>query len=240
MFADKEVKGIWCLRGGYGCTRIIPYLDYKLIRKNPKIFIGYSDVTALLLAFEREAGLMGIHGAVASSSIFSDYTFNVNQQMLFEMKGNYTYKVKPQSDKDHTDIYIINKGIAQGKLVGGNLSLLTSLIGTKYEPIYKNKIVFIEEVGEKPYKVDRMITQLLNGTDIKKAAGIIFGVFADCEAKPDESSFTLKETLINAFSQMNIPSMYGFPFGHVTDITSLPIGAEAVFSTESQELKIQL
>ncbi len=236
-FANPKVKAIWCLRGGYGCTRILDKLDYKLIRNNPKILLGYSDVTALLNAIYQKAGVVGIHGVVASSSILTPYTFEHTKKMLFGMKGDFVFKNTVQSDLTH-DQYIITQGKAKGTIVGGNLVLLTSMIGTPYAPSYKNKIVIIEDVGEKPYRIDRMLTQLIHGTDLRQAAAIVFGVFSDCEAKPDELSYTLNETLINNIAPLNIPSLYGFPFGHVSDITPIPIGATGEINTENQELVV--
>jgi muramoyltetrapeptide carboxypeptidase len=236
-FSDKNIKAIWCIRGGYGCTRILHKLDYDLIKKNAKTLIGYSDVTALLNAIYKKTGLQGIHGVVASSSLFSPYTLQHTQKLLFQGKGTYDYPCVKQADREH-DIYTISSGVGEGKIVGGNLSLMIAMIGTSYAPSYKDKIVIIEEVGEKPYRVDRMLTQLIHGTDIKKAKAIIFGVFNDCEAKPDEASFTLKETIINAIKPLKIPSIYGFPFGHVTDITPITIGANGTFDADEQTLRI--
>jgi muramoyltetrapeptide carboxypeptidase len=238
-FANPKVKAIWCLRGGYGCTRIIDKINYDLIKKNPKLIIGYSDVTALLNAIYKKTGLLGIHGVVASSSVLSDYTFQHTKALLLGEKKQFDFPFVPQSDAVY-DSYTITEGQAKGKIVGGNLCLLASMIGTDYAPSYKNKIVIIEEVGEKPYRVDRMLTQLIHGSDLKQACAIIFGVFNDCEAKPDEGSFTLKETIISNIKPLNIPSIYGFPFGHVTDITPLPIGIEASFNTENQTLSFKI
>ncbi|MBK9255298.1 MAG: LD-carboxypeptidase [Saprospiraceae bacterium] len=240
MIADTDVKAVWCLRGGYGCTRLLPMLDYKLIRKNPKIIIGYSDVTALLLAIHQKTGLITFHGPVAISNIFTPYSAITVESVLF---GNTTIPLKipytEQSDqKFQQDIYTITKGVASGILTGGNLSLLVALIGTKYAPTYKNKIVFIEDVGEKPYRIDRMLTQMIQATDISKAAGIILGVFHDCEAKESDLSFTLKKTISEKLSQLNIPCFYGFSFGHVSDICTFPIGTGATM--DAQKFTIEL
>jgi muramoyltetrapeptide carboxypeptidase len=236
-FGDKSIKAIWCIRGGYGCTRILHRLDYNLIKKNPKWLIGYSDITALHNSIYNKTGIQGIHGVVASSSLFSPYTLQHTQELLFNPKKEHTYTAVNQSDRNH-EIYTIHEGRAEGVIIGGNLSILIAMIGTDYAPSYKNKIVVIEDVGEKPYRIDRMLTQLIHGTDIKQAKAIIFGVFADCEAKPDEVSFTLKETIVNAIAPLKLPSMYGFPFGHVTDITPLTIGAKGRFDTRTRQLTV--
>jgi muramoyltetrapeptide carboxypeptidase len=135
--------------------------------------------------------------------------------------------------------YTILDGKAKGELIGGNLTLMSSLIGTKYNQSYKDKIVFIEEVGERPYRIDRMLTQLIQSTDFAKCKGIILGVFNDCEPKPEEFSFTLRETLQNNLQKLNIPILYGFPFGHVSDISTFPIGIEATINTENMSIEFR-
>jgi muramoyltetrapeptide carboxypeptidase len=239
MFSDKEVKAIWCLRGGYGCTRLLPQLDYDLIKKNPKLLIGYSDVTALLLAIYKETGLIGIHGVVAISDYFSKYTFEHTKAMLFGEKDSYHFEtVVQENEKYKQEPYTIKSGKASGTIVAGNLSLLTAMIGSPYAQSYKNKIVFIEEVGEKPYRIDRMVTQMLQSTDITKCAGIILGVFNECEAKPDDISIGLREMLTERFGKIDKPCFYGFPFGHVGDITPLPIGGFAQIDCDKMTCKI--
>jgi muramoyltetrapeptide carboxypeptidase len=239
MFLDKEVKAIWCLRGGYGCTRIMPYLDYGMIKNNPKILIGYSDITALLLAINKKTGLKGFHAAVAISELFSEYTFEHTRAMLFNEKKEFYYESKiQQNEKFKQEPYTILPGQARGAIIAGNLSLLCAMIGGAFAPSYKNKIVFIEEVGEKPYRIDRMLTQLIQSTDIAKCAGIVLGVFSDCEAKAEDQSFSLKEVLVERFKILNKPCFYGFPFGHVGDITPLPIGGQASIDAEKMNCKI--
>ncbi|MEZ4911957.1 MAG: LD-carboxypeptidase [Saprospiraceae bacterium] len=239
-FKDEEVKAIWALRGGYGCTRLLPYLDYRLIKKNPKILLGYSDITALLLAINAKTGLVGYHGPVASSNVLSSYSMEQMKQILFGRDTDHhiiTYQ--KQSDSSNDDIpYVINSGKASGQLIGGNLSLLVNLPNTVYAPSYKNKIVFLEDVGEKPYRIDRMLTFLLQATDLAEANGIILGVFSDCNATSEESSLTLKETLIDRLGHLNMPCFYGFTFGHVTDICTFPIGLHAEFDTESMQVTL--
>lgn len=239
-FADDSVKAIWALRGGYGCTRLLPYLDYSLIKKNPKIVLGYSDITALLLAIHAKTGMVGFHGPVASSSILPSYNLSQLKSLLFEGgTPNKTIPFQPQSDAKSEDVaYVIYPGKAHGKLIGGNLSLLVNLPNTPFAPSYKNKIVFIEDVGEKPYRIDRMLTYLMAATDLAEASGIILGVFADCEPDVDDASLTLKETLMDRLAPLKIPCFYGATFGHVTDICTFPIGISAAFDTDSAQLNL--
>lgn len=237
-FEDPQIKAIWCLRGGYGCTRILPMLDYKLIKRNKKIFIGYSDVTALLYAFNKKSDLTCFHGPVLISQIFTPFTLQNVRELLFQEKKFHTFKHDYQSDlSQRQEFMIFKEGLASGKLLGGNLTLMNSLIGTKYNQSYKDKIVFIEEVGEKPYRIDRMFTQLFQSTDIKKCRGMILGIFNDCEPKEGEFSYSLKETLFQNLQNLNIPVFYGFPFGHVSDITTFPIGIEATMNSKNMTIE---
>ncbi len=222
MFANDEVDAIWCLRGGYGCTRLLPYINYKLIKKHPKILIGYSDVTALLIAIQQKTGMVGFHGPVATS-VFTDYALTGIRATLMENNINHIIKA---ADFDHPKA-IINPGIARGCLTGGNLSLLAAMAGTKYEMESKGKIIFIEDIGEKPYRIDRMLTQLLQAGLFKNAAGIALGVFDDCEAKPNDNSLSLIDTLKDRLSGLNIPVYYGMPFGHINDQCTFPVGIKA-------------
>lgn len=241
MFANKEIKGIWCLRGGYGCTRILPFINYDLIRKNPKVFVGYSDITALHHAFCKEAGLKTYHGPVASSQVFSAFTSKNLQQVFFS--GQKEIEVLPYEQEEanyRQPALTLYSGQAEGKLTGGNLTLLAAMAGTPFAPSYKNKIVFIEEIGEKPYRIDRMFTQLLQATDIRKANGIIFGIFHDCQPKTEENSLTLMETIQDFVEKVKLPSIYGFPIGHIPDMVTLPMDARAMLDADHNRVIYKL
>jgi muramoyltetrapeptide carboxypeptidase len=232
-FADPETTAVWCIRGGYGSARMLPSIKYDLIRKHSKPFIGYSDVTALHIALHQKAGLVTYHGPVAASD-FTEPTVLHFRNMLMLPTFGYTVHAPKPSDLMRGDEYmpyVVVPGIAEGPLMGGNLSLLSALIGTDFAPNYAGKLVFIEDVGEKPYRIDRMLTQLLQGSNLNKAAGIMLGVFSDCVAKPDDSSWTLKQTLIDRLAPLRIPVMYGFPFGHISDQATLPYGLVARMDT---------
>ena len=213
MFADPSVKGIVCIRGGYGCMRILPELDFELIRQNPKIFMGFSDITAFLQAITKFTGLVTFHGSLAASD-FTEYSANsflnlaTNRIKNIEISGNLN-EIEYQP-------YIINPGKAVGELWGGNLSLLVSLVGTPYDIDWQGKLIFIEEIGEAPYKIDRMLTQLILTGKLQNAAGIIFGIFADCDVVSTdtlpENSLTLKETILDRMKNIKVPSVYGFSF----------------------------
>lgn len=244
MFANNKVDGILCVRGGYGCNRILDILDYALISKNPKILMGYSDITSLFQAIYRYSNVPGFHVAVGISS-FNNYTRKHLKAVVSNPSDNYVIEYEKEkgkaSDSDYNS-YIINNGIAQGELIGGNLSLMVSLIGTQFDIDYTGKLIFIEEIEEYPYKIDRMLTQLLMSGKLQKAAGIILGVFRKCDIDgvdtKTEDSFSLKEILIDRLSNLNIPIMYGFPFGHVKNKATLPVGIKAKLNTYNKTITL--
>ncbi|MEZ5042904.1 MAG: LD-carboxypeptidase [Saprospiraceae bacterium] len=240
MFADREVAAIWCARGGYGCSRLLPYLDYKLIRKNPKLLIGYSDITALLNAIYERTGLVGIHGPVGASEPTA-YTVDQLQKVLMEGMTPYTIRLCEENQKETAtefEAYTIREGEAQGRLVGGNLSLMAAMAGTAYQPNTKGCLVFLEDVGEKPYRIDRMLTQVRQSYHLESAAGIALGIFADCEADADDLSLSLKECLNDRLGDLGIPVMYGFSFGHIANQCTLPIGINARMRTADQTITL--
>jgi len=228
-FGDKSIDGIWCIRGGYGCTRLLPYIDYKLIKKNPKILIGYSDITALHMAIFKKTGLTTFHGPVGSSE-FSPYAIEYLQKMLFTPIIG-----QPIHHKDPSRVITLSSGFAKGKLIGGNLSLISAMCGTKYLPSAKGKIVILEDIDEKPYRIDRMLIQLEQAWDLKKANGILLGEFADCDSDSDRS-LTLNETLENHFKDCGIPVLYNFPLGHIEDQATYPVGIKASMDTKTKKV----
>ncbi len=242
MFLDSQVSGIFCARGGYGSGRLVSQLDYDLIRNNPKVFIGYSDITALHYAIHANTGLVTFHGPVAASS------FPKSTEKYFEdvvIKGKEV-KLKAVSKPDESNrafySFVIKDGTGQGPLVGGNLSLMVSLMGTPYDLDFDGKIVFIEEIGESPYRVDRMLTQILNSGKLNKAAGVALGVFNGCETRPDDPDFgdslSLKEVLEDRLSSLSIPVAYGFPIGHISENATLPMGVPASLDTSKFTLSL--
>lgn len=240
MFADDEVDGIWCIRGGYGLGRILPEINYKLIKKNPKVLIGYSDTTALLLAVYQKTGLICFHGPLASSE-FSDYAVKHLKNVLINPQMSYTISHAKDSDDSEDTAYhskVIRPGKAKGKLVGGNLTLVAAAVGTDFQPKFKNKLVFIEDIGEKPYRLDRMFTQVLQGTDLHKAAGIILGVFEDCQAKESDRSLSLMEMLEDRLGHLDMPIIYGLSFGHIKNQMTLPLGIEAEIDTARRTVRL--
>lgn len=239
-FTDPEVEVVWCIRGGYGCSRILPDIDFDLIRRHPKPFIGYSDVTALHLAISQRTGLVTFHGTVAAGD-FPENTLQHFRAVLTDALPRYEIMAPDDGESlpgPEYQPFVIAPGRAEGRLTGGNLALLSALAGTPFAPIFRDKIVFIEDVGEQPYRVDRMLTQLLQATDLAKAAGIALGVFNDCGPKDDGASLTLEETLRDRLGMLGIPVFYGIPFGHVPHQATLPYGIRAELNTDRRSLTL--
>ena len=242
MFDRKDVQGIMCARGGYGCARILPYLDYELITKNPKPFIGFSDVTAIHYAIYKKSNLVTFHGPV-SISTFSRFSISNFENVL--MKKSEDLILENSSSRNNHNQYgitTISEGIAHGELIGGNLSIVTSLIGTEYDIDYSGKIIYLEEFLEEPYRIDRMLTQMLQAGKFQKASGIVLGVFKQCESNKKNpsfhGSFTLMEVLKDRLGNLGIPVVYGLSFGHVTDKFTLPFGIKAELNSETQQLTL--
>lgn len=242
MFEREDVDAIMCVRGGYGCARILPLLDYNVIKKNPKILIGYSDVTALLYGIFKKTGLITFHGPVATST-FNEFSVKNFRSVLMNPESTKKFfNANPTSDENIYGVQSLVKGKAKGRLIGGNLSIMVSLIGTKHDVDYSNKIIFIEEIGEEPYRIDRMLTQLIQANKFKKAAGIMMGIFSKCEPKEKDAafskSFSLMEVLKDRFSDFKIPVIYGMSFGHVKDKFTIPFGSLAELDTNEQSFTL--
>ena len=224
MFADKEVKGVFAIRGGYGAARLLDNIDFEMIRKNPKVFIGYSDITALHIAINQRCNLITFHGPMPSTELCNDideYTKYYYQKNIFSDEPLGVVATV----KDH--MKIINQGIAQGELIGGNLSLIAASIGTEYEIDTKGKILLIEEVDESPYRLDRMLLQLHQSGKFKDCNGIIFGAFTNCGASDKNSSLTIDEIINEIVVPNNKPIMANIKCGHCLPTLTLPLGAKA-------------
>ena len=249
MFLDDEVKAIWTTRGGSGCTGLLPGIRYDLVRKHAKILIGYSDITALHLAMYRRAGLITFHGPVAWSTP-TDYAvsqmqavlMNPRQQTEINMSVENERKVSTQAE---FALRTFRHGVAEGRLIGGNLSVLSALIGTPYAAEIENHLIFLEDVREPPYRIDRMLTQLQQSVGyrgerdgLKHAAGVILGVFSRSRAIDGDASLTVNEVLDDHFSAMPIPAVAGYSFGHIAHQFTIPVGVRARLDTASQTLTL--
>ncbi len=223
MFNKKEVKAIICIRGGYGSPRLLDKIDYKIIKNNPKIFVGYSDITALNMAFFYKTGLITFNGPMVSVDFadeVSRYTEENFWRILTSNKKIGRIEL-PGDDK----LFQLSKGNTSGKIVGGNLALLNSLQGTEFFPDLKDKILFLEDIGELPYRIDRMFNQLRLSNVFNKINGLILGAFIDChEADPIKKTLSLGEVVEDYLSKLKIPIVYNFPNGHIKDIMTIPNG----------------
>ena len=243
-FMDPEIEAIVCVRGGYGTTRILDLLDYNAIANHPKPLIGFSDITALLQAIHKKTGLIGFHGPVGSA-LDQPYTRAMWTNLWrdggpgFLMNSVDRDQIEDQKKNEYQRI-TLNPGRAKGKLVGGSLTLINALIGTEYEIDFTDKIVIIEEVGEKPYRVDRMLTQLLMTDTFKKAKGFALGVWVDCDqAEGSTDGFSLIQVLEDRLTPTGIPCCYGMSFGHTPWNMTLPIGAEVSFDADLGNLTLE-
>ena len=223
VFNDKSIKAVLCARGGYGTLRILDKIDYNLIRDNPKIILGYSDITALLLAIYKETGLVTFHGPVAR-----DLCDNNNRNLesfINSVSGQWQLEI------DLSDGAVLTHGIASGPVLGGNLSLVAHMMGTPFMPAVKNSILFIEEKGESPYRVDRLLTHLRLGGLFKKIAGLLIGSFIEC-GEMEEINEIFSDLTVSG----GVPVFNGFPVGHGVDNVVVPIGLDAELDTFNMKL----
>ena len=242
MFADPEVKAIWCIRGGSGCISLLAGLDYALIRANPKVLLGYSDITALHLAIHRHAGLVTFHGPVASSTP-SDYSTAHLLAVLMDPQPTYTIPMAMENARRagteaHYAIRTVHGGQATGPLMGGNLSMVSALAGTPYAADFRGSILFIEEVNEAPYRIDRWLTQLDLAVGLGKAAAVMIGICDQCGGADEDITLTLDQTLDIHLQPLTAPAVSGYSFGHIRHQFTMPVGLRATLDTERQTLTL--
>jgi muramoyltetrapeptide carboxypeptidase len=236
MYRDKEVDIILCTRGGWGGLRLVDKLDYKLIKKNPKPLIGYSDITTLQLAIWSKTKVPSFSGpmlAVEMGKGIDAFTEEHFWQQLQNPGATYTFNFSP------TNTQILRSGQARGKLVGGCLSMVTSLLGTPYSPDYRGVILFIEDTGEKPYRIDRYLAHLKQAGVFEQISGLILGEFTDCIADAGEISFTLSEIFEQYFGRVDFPVVTDFPYGHGDVKMTMPIGLSSILDTEERTLQVE-
>jgi muramoyltetrapeptide carboxypeptidase len=244
MFRDRDVDAVFAMRGGYGAQHLLDRIDYDLLRRNPKILLGYSDITALHLAIQKHAGLVTFHGPNMLSE-FTDYTQQHFRRALFEAKPLGVLSNPPETNliRPHHPTRTIRSGTATAPLIGGNLTLISTLMGTPYELDCRGKILLLEDVGEEPYRMDRMLTQLRLAGKFKDAVGIVVGECVDCgpkEFKPSlGSNFSLGEVLDAILKPLTVPVFYGLTFGHTDDQLTLPLGVVATMDADKGTLELK-
>jgi muramoyltetrapeptide carboxypeptidase len=223
MFANKNIKAIFSIRGGYGSGRLLDKINYKLIRNNPKIFVGYSDICALQMAFYTKCGLITFAGPMVAVD-FHDEVSKFTEEVFWRTITS-NKKIGRLSNPRNEKFYVLNKGRTAGRIIGGNLSVITSLIGTEYFPKIKDAVLLLEDINEAPYRVDRMFNQLRLGKIFKQIHGIILGHFVNCvESNPETKSFTLNEVVIEYFQNLKLPVIYNVRHGHIKENLTIPFG----------------
>ena len=240
MFADPEVKAIICLRGGSGAARILPLIDYEQVKANPKPLLGYSDITALHCALQSQTGLISFHGPNGSGS-WNSFHANQFQQLFFDQKLlSFKNEVTKGDDlvAKGNRIQTLTKGTVEGKILGGNLTVLTALSGTPYYPDFQNAILFIEDVGEDPYRIDRMMSTLkLNGT-LGKIKGFVFGQCSDCKPGSGYGAFTVDQIMDQYIIPLGIPAYFGAMIGHISKQFIIPVGARVRLNADQGSITL--
>ena len=241
MFADPEVKAVICIRGGSGAARILPLIDYDLIRKNPKPLLGYSDITALHHAIYAKTGLITFHGPNGTGSWNS---FNVTQfNKLFFEREQILYENERVEEDDlvikKNRIQTIYSGTASGELVGGNLTVLTALAGSPYIADFTDKILFLEDIGEEPYRIDRMMSTLMLMGALDKIKGFVFGQCTDCDPSSGYGNLTLDQIFDDYILPLKIPAYRGAMIGHIPRQFILPMGAKVKLDADQGTIQLE-
>jgi muramoyltetrapeptide carboxypeptidase len=237
FFADDDVKAVIAFSGGWGTPRLLPYLDYDVIRRNPKVLIGFSDITGLLNAVHKKTGLVTFHGPNADSR-YEPYTLASFRKTVMSGEPIGTLPNPQKREEELIDrenrIIVLREGKATGRLVGGNLSLIASTMGTPYEIDTDGAILFLEDTHEELYRIDRMLTQLWLAGKLDKLAGFVFGRCTDCPI--EGPALSMGELLRERFA--HVPSIWGLSFGHIEKKLTLPIGLPATLDATAKTLTI--
>jgi len=256
MFLDRKVNAIVCVRGGYGTARLLPLLDYGKIRANAKIFIGYSDITSLHCAFLVKANLISFHGPMLNSDFIKDdlpeFTLQSFLRTLMEPQPAGSVKrglsvegrgLKSRQPVKGPEISILRSGKASGQLIGGNLSLICTTLATPYQPSFKNKILFLEDLDEVPFRFDRMLTHMLNAGLLQQVAGVAIGTNKGCIDPKAKAGKEYRQTMEDVFKErlapLKVPVVLGLPFGHVPMNATLPVGVKATLDGIKGDLVIE-
>ncbi len=237
---SDDIDAVICARGGYGVMRILPLLDYGIIRDKAKPVIGFSDITALVNAIFLKSRIVSFHGPVGVVN-FSGLTSQSFNETLFRDKTKSREHNSKNIEISYPGAAVINPGIVTGKLIGGNLSMLTATLGTPYEIDTKDSILFIEEVFEEPYKIDRMLTQLMLAGKFTECKGIILGKFKNLDLKKNffpGYQFTIRQILDQLVKTLNKPTLLGIPLGHGDEIITMPIGIYAALDATKKIIKL--
>jgi muramoyltetrapeptide carboxypeptidase len=228
MIRDPDVRAVHCVRGGWGSARLLPLLDFDALRRSPKAIIGYSDITALLLAAHAKTGVVTFHGPNGASK-WNPFNVDWFRRVLMEGEAVTFANLKDKGEfltqVEHR-VQTITPGIARGRLLGGNLTVLTTIVGSGFLPPWDDCILFIEDVDEAPYRIDRMLTQLALSGILRQARAVIWGTCADCDPGEGFGSLTITDLLDDHVRPLGVPAWQGAMIGHVDQQFTLPVGLE--------------
>ncbi len=240
MFTDPSVKAVLPVRGGWGCARILPHLDFEAIRRNPKVLMGYSDLTALLLAIHARTGLVTFHGPNGASEWNATSADFFTRVVLKAEAVTFTNPREKGETLAQTEYRTrtITPGVVSGRLLGGNLSVLTALLGSPYLPDFRDAILFLEDVNEAPYRIDRMLTQLALAGVLKAARGVIWGTCHECEPDAGFGSLTIPDLLDDHVKPLGVPAWRGALVGHIDRQFTLPIGADVEIDATAGSIRM--
>ncbi len=230
FFKDDAVRAVLPIRGGWGSARVLPHLDFDAIRRNPKILLGYSDITALLLGVHAKTGLVTFHGPNGMGR-WDAWSVDYLKRVLFNAEAVTMENPRSMSDRNslvpiENRVRTITPGKARGRLLGGNLTVLTAILGSPYVPSWDGAILFCEDVGEDLYRIDRMFTQLKLVGALEKIRGFVFGTCSECGPGEGFASLTLEEILADHIVPLGVPAWFGAMIGHATPQWTLPVGAD--------------
>lgn len=228
MFADPEVAAIHCIRGGWGCARLLPLIDWDTVAANPKALTGYSDITGLLLPLQARTGLVGFHGPNADSK-WNAFNAGWFRRVVLDGEAVTFENVRETGEYlavTENRVQTITPGRARGRLLGGNLTVLTALVGTPFLPDWDGCVLFVEDVEEAPYRIDRMLVQLKLAGILQKARAVIWGTCADCDPGEGFGSLTITDVLNDHVKPLGVPAWEGAMIGHVERQFTLPVGVE--------------
>jgi muramoyltetrapeptide carboxypeptidase len=237
MFANKKIRAIFMIRGGYGTMRLLPEIHYDLIKKNPKIMVGYSDTTALFSAIYKKTGLQSLFfGPMPGVDIWNGFDSFAEECMWRALTSNKPFGALPA---DSNEIQLFSKKkypVVEGRMLGGNLAVFSAIMGTPYMPSLKNRIFFFEDVGENIYRIDRYVAQLRVAGALDSAKAILLGQFSDCKPIEKRPSLTVGEVFEDYFGKLKIPVLKNLPFGHIPRQWTVPLGAKMKINNDNVSL----
>ncbi len=240
FFADRSIKAILPIRGGWGSSRLLPFLDYDVIRRNPKIVLGYSDITALLLAMHARTGLVTFHGPNGMGR-WDEFSVGWVRRILFEREAVTMENPREKGEflvQTENRIQTITPGVVRGRILGGNLSVLTAIMGSPYLPDWDNTILFLEDVGEDVYRVDRMMTTLKLAGVLERIRGFIFGTCSECEPGEGYGSLTLEEVFTDHVRPLKVPAWQGAMIGHRMPQFTIAVGSQVEIDATAGRIRM--